>query len=294
MRREILIVGCGYVGMALARRERERGAHVRALARSSASTVRLQAAGIETAAGDLDDPSSLQALRLAGVCVYYLAPPPSTGMSDPRMHAFLEALKPQAQPRRIVLVSTTGVYGDCGGQWVDEDRAPNPQADRAHRRLAAEQALQAWGEETGVALAILRVAGIYGPDRLPIERLRKGLPVLREEESPWSNRIHVDDLVTACLAAADSGRSGRVYNISDGNPTTMTDYFNRVAEAVGLPPPPQISWQQAQSLLSPEMLSYLSESRRLDNRRMRAELGVAVRYPTLAAGLASCVRPASV
>lgn len=290
----MFIVGCGYVGMAVALRERERGAHVRALARSSASAERLQAAGIEAVAGDLDDPDSLQALSLAGACVYYFAPPPSAGISDPRMEALLEALRPHTRPQRLVLISTTGVYGDCGGQWVDEERPPNPQTDRARRRLAAEQALQAWAKRMGVPIVILRVAGIYSPDRLPIERLRKGLPVLCEEESPWSNRVHADDLVTACLGAADCGRPGRIYNISDGHPTTMTDYFNRVAEAVGLPRPPQVTLAQAKTMLSPEMLSYLSESRRLDNTRMRTELGVVLRYPTLADGLAACATHANV
>ncbi|MDX1487332.1 MAG: SDR family oxidoreductase, partial [Acidiferrobacterales bacterium] len=261
MRRQVFIVGCGYVGMAVALHERQRGVHVRALARSSAATGRLQAMGIETVAGDLDQPDSLQTLRLAGTCVYYFAPPPSIGSSDPRMDAFLEALRPHKGPSRLVLVSTTGVYGDCGGQWIDEQRPPNPQTDRARRRLTAERALQAWGERMNVAITILRVAGIYGPDRLPIERLRKGLPVLCERESPWSNRVHVDDLVSACLAAAGCDRPGRLYNISDGHPTTMTDYFNQIADTVGLPRPPQVSLAQAKNALSSEMLSYLSESR---------------------------------
>lgn len=293
MRRQLFIVGCGYVGMAAALRERERGAQVRALARSAAAAERLQAAGIEVVIGDLDDPDSLRTLRLVGACVYYFAPPPSIGSSDPRMDAFLEALRPHTGPSRLVLISTTGVYGDCGGQWIDEQCPPNPQTDRARRRLAAERALQVWGEQMNVPIVILRVAGIYGPDRLPIERLRKGLPVLCERESPWSNRVHVDDLVSACLNAADCDDPGRLYNISDGHPTTMTDYFNQVADTVGLPRPPQVSLEQAKKALSSEMLSYLSESRRLDNTRMRTELGVVLRYPTLATGLVACVAPAS-
>jgi nucleoside-diphosphate-sugar epimerase len=294
MRRQVFIVGCGYVGMAVALHERERGAQVQALARSAAAAERLRAAGIEAVVGDLDDPDSLRIVRLAGASIYYFAPPPSIGSSDPRMDAFLEALRPHAGPSRLLLISTTGVYGDCGGQWIDEQRPPNPQTDRARRRLAAERALQSWAEQMNVPIVILRVAGIYGPDRLPIERLRKGLPVLRERESPWSNRVHVDDLVSACLAAAGSDRPGRLYNISDGHPTTMTDYFNQVADTVGLPRPPQVSLAQAKSALSSEMLSYLSESRRLDNTRMRIELEVALRYPTLAEGLVACLRHTTV
>ena len=285
--RRVFIIGCGYVGMQVARREQKRGAYVRALARSATSAERLRALAIDPVAGDLDDPGSLQDLPIARACVYYFAPPPPRGISDPRIDAFLQTVKAREQPQRLVLMSTTGVYGDCGGQWVDEQRPPHPQTDRARRRLAAEQAVQAWAEGTGASIVILRVSGIYGPGRLPIERLKKRLPVLNEEQSPWSNRIHVDDLASACVAAADCGGPGRVYNISDGQPTTMTDYFNCVAEAVNLARPPQIGLKQAKSILSPEMLSYLSESRRVDNTRMRAELGVILRYPTLAAGLAA-------
>jgi nucleoside-diphosphate-sugar epimerase len=138
-------------------------------------------------------------------------------------------------------------------------------------------------------VVILRVPGIYGPGRLPRERLTRGLPVLREDESPWSNRVHVDDLARACLAAARRGRPGGVYNISDGHPSTMTDYFNRVADASGLPRPPQITAAEARTRMSEGMQSYLAESKRLDNRRMREELGVEPQYPDLARGLAACI-----
>jgi nucleoside-diphosphate-sugar epimerase len=288
MTSEIFIAGCGYTGLKVARRELERGARVQALARSPAGAERLRTAGIEPLAGDLDDRASLAALSLDGVLIYYFVPPPAYGVDDPRLRALLDAIGPHARPRRVVLLSTTGIYGDCGGMWIDEERPPNPQTDRARRRLAAEQQLYAWAHTCDVPFAILRVAGIYGPGRLPIERLKQGSPVLREVESPWSNRVHVDDLAAACLAAADHDGSGRVYNISDGHPTTMTDYFNRVADACGLSRPPETSMAQARTALSAEMLSYLSESRRIDNTRMRTELGVALRYPTLADGLRAC------
>lgn len=285
MAREVFIVGCGYTGFRVAQREQERGAHVRALMRSRARAEHLHAAGIEPVPGDLDDRASLTALSLDGAVIYYFVPPPAHGVDDPRLHAFLDAVERHGRPHRLVLLSTTGVYGDCAGMWIDEERPPNPQTDRARRRLAAEQGLHAWAHAHGVPFTILRVAGIYGPGRLPIERLQRGSPVLLESESPWSNRVHVDDLVTACLAAADHDSSGRIYNISDGHPTTMTNYFNSVADACGLPRPPQVSMAEAQTALSAEMLSYLSESRRLDNSRMRNELGVVLRYPTLVDGL---------
>jgi nucleoside-diphosphate-sugar epimerase len=140
-----------------------------------------------------------------------------------------------------------------------------------------------------VTIVVLRVAGIYGPDRLPVERLSRREPVLREEESPWSNRIHVDDLAQACVAAMRHGRNGAVYNATDGHPSTMTDYFNRVADAVDLPRPPQVSRVDSRTRMSEGMLSYLAESKRLDNRRLREELGVKLQYPDLASGLAASV-----
>jgi nucleoside-diphosphate-sugar epimerase len=161
-------------------------------------------------------------------------------------------------------------------------------ADRSLRRWDAEETLRAWSREAGAELVILRVAGIYGPGRLPLERIRQGLPLAREEDSPWSNRIHADDLVAACVAAMARGEPGRVYNVCDGHPSTMTDYFLRVADAAGLPRPPLVSISEAAGVLSPGMMSYLAESRRLSNRRLREELGVNLSHPDLAQGLKSC------
>lgn len=291
-RREVLIVGCGYVGSRLALREREEGARVRALARNAESQARLHALGVETVAGDLDNPVSLSALDVRGCELYYFAPPGNwrtrpRATGDARLAALAAIMQGANLPRGVVLISTTGVYGDCGGEWVNEERPTNPQTDRARRRLAAEATLREWSARSGVPAVILRVAGIYGPGKLPEARLRAGEPVLRESQSPWSNRIHVDDLVTTCIAAMRRGESG-IYNATDGHPTTMTDFFNRVADTLGLPRPEQISADEARERLSEGMLSYLAESKRLDNRRMREELGVTLRYPDLANGLAAC------
>jgi nucleoside-diphosphate-sugar epimerase len=157
------------------------------------------------------------------------------------------------------------------------------------RRWDAECQLQAWRQQTGGQAVILRVAGIYGPGKLPIARLQRGEPMIREADAPWTNRIHIDDLVTACLAAMARGGDGEVYNACDGQPGNMADYFARVADAVGLPRPPEISREEAGQALSPGMLSYLGESRRLSNRKLVQELGVVLRYPTLAEGLAASV-----
>jgi nucleoside-diphosphate-sugar epimerase len=285
----VFIVGCGYLGRRVARREREEGNRVLALVRSAGSAAQCVAEGVEARCVDLDATEPVPALSTRDRVIYYFAPPPATGRSDPRIRRFLAAIDRDALPLRVVLVSTSGVYGDCRGAWVDEERPPQPDADRAHRRFDAETTLRAWGASHGVPVVILRVPGIYGPGRLPRERLTRGLPVLCEDESPWSNRVHVDDLARACLAAARRGRPGGVYNISDGHPSTMTDYFNHVADVSGLPRPPQITAAEARTRMSEGMQSYLAESKRLDNRRMREELGVEPQYPDLARGLAACI-----
>jgi nucleoside-diphosphate-sugar epimerase len=287
--RSILIIGCGYVGRRVAQVERKRGNRVVALARSTESAGQLTARGIEAVRGDLDVPSSLTGLPTQDAIVYYFAPPPSSGTIDPRIQNFLDAIPENARPSRVVLISTSGVYGNCQGEWVTEDRAPRPVADRARRRLDAERRLGTWCENHFTDGVILRVPGIYGPGRLPRKRLLAQEPVLLEQESPWSNRIHVDDLVRACHAAAHHARPGTVYNISDGHPSTMTDYFNRVADAINLPRPPQITLAEAQARLSDTMQSYLAESKRLDNRRMRQDLGVEPLYPDLSQGLRACL-----
>lgn len=293
----VFLVGCGYVGRQLAQRLQVNGHKVMALVRTDSSYELLRAQGLQAVRIDLDDPTEHVILQMQGALIYYFAPPPPAGIIDTRMMHFLNAITESPCPARIVLISTSGVYGDCQGEWVTEDRPPQPATDRARRRLDAERQALAWGEAHDVPVIILRVPGIYGPGRLPEKRLRSREPVLREQESPWSNRVHVHDLVRACLAAGETGRPSAVYNISDGHPTTMTDYFNRVADALGLERPPQITLVRARIELSEAMQSYLDESKRLDNRRMRKELGVEPRYPDLIQGLAACLaddRPQSV
>ncbi|MEW6645967.1 MAG: SDR family oxidoreductase [Pseudomonadota bacterium] len=278
----IFIIGCGDIGLRVARLWQARGHTVQALARSDEAAARLTAAGITPVRGDLDIPTTLVTLPLNGATVYYFAPPPPQGDTDPRMRAFIAA---GLRPERVIYISTSGVYGDRDGAWVDEDTPPAPATDRAHRRLDAETALRTWGRESGARVNILRVGGIYGPGRWPLERLQAGTPVLREEECGYTNRIHADDLAAICVAAAERGGTDRIYNVSDGSNGTMTQYFYAVADRFGLPRPPALTLAQAMQQLSPAMLSYLTESRRMDNRRLLHELGVTLRYPDLAAGL---------
>jgi len=280
----ITIIGCGYVGTRLAGQIEQQAPSLLAVVRNATSAQRLEKLGIAARALDLDSEPSPP---LTGHWVFYFAPPPSSGHTDSRIAHWLDSLGAQT-PAKIVLISTTGVYGDCGGRWISEAEPVHPQSDRARRRVDAEQRLQRWCGERQLPCAIVRVPGIYGPGRLPRARLQRQLPVLAEGDSPFSNRIHVDDLVRACLAAADSDFTGIVH-VSDGHPSTMSDYFNRVADALGLPRPPQITREEAQHSLSREMLSYLAESKRLDITRMRSVLGVEPDYPDLDEGLAQCV-----
>lgn len=283
----MLIIGCGYIGQALARRYLARGDSVTGVVRTPASAEVLQRQGIRPLVLDLDGDWP-QTLETQGERIFYLAPPPEQGDTDPRVRRLVEVFAARGQPARLVYMSTTGVYGDCQGDWVDETRPIQPQVPRAKRRADAEQVLGQWSRRTGSDLVILRVAGFYGPGRLPLERIRQGLPVVREDESPYSNRIHAEDLVEVCLAAMARAGSGDIYNVSDGHPTSMTDYFYRVADLAGLPRPPAISLAEAAGRLSPGMLSYMQESRRLSNRKLREDLGVELRYPTLDQGLPTC------
>lgn len=282
-----LIVGCGYLGRRLARALQAGGEPVRGVVRSIPSAQRLADEGIAALLEDLDE-RGLPASSTAGKAVYYLAPPPAQGREDPRMQRFLEGLAESGQPRRILYISTTGVYGDCAGQWVDETWPVNPGVDRAWRRWDAEQRLRQWREQSGGELVILRVAGIYGPGKLPLARLRKGLPMVAPAQAPWTNRIHIDDLVQACLLGMQRARDGEIYNACDGSPGNMADYFNRVADLAGLPRPPVIDLADAEGALSAGLRSYLAESRRLRNDKLLRELGLVLRYPSLEAGLPAC------
>jgi nucleoside-diphosphate-sugar epimerase len=282
-----VIIGCGYLGTKVAKFYLERGDVVTGVVRTARSAEALRAAGITGQLLDLDQDSTAQH-ELQGVELFYFAPPPKSGTDETRVRRLLEGLDSTNSPRRIVYLSTTGVYGDCGGVWVDETRPAHPVVDRAKRRWDAEQRFRAWSQATGGELVILRVAGIYGPEKLPLARLKRQEPTVAESQAPYTNRIHITDLVQACVAAMSRGVNGEIYNVSDGSPGNMTDYFNQVADWAGLPRPTQISLEEAGTQLSAGMLSYLQESRRLESRKLRDELGVVLRYPDLQSGLAGC------
>ena len=282
-----VFAGCGYVGRQVARRERDLSGRVFAVVRSPSSAERLIREGIQSIALDLEEISILE-FSLSDKVLYWFAPPQPEGTQDRRLRRCLELAAQIGQiPNRIVLINTTGVYGDCQGDWVTETRPRRPQTGRATRRVDAEDFARSWCDFHAVTLVVLRVPGIYGLGKLPLDRIKNSRPVLSPELCPWSNRVHVEDLITACMSAARVKAPAPAYNISDGHPSTMTDFFFRVADAAGLRRPPILTAQEASEQLSKEMQSYLAESKRIDNTLMREHLGVVPRFPDLERGLDS-------
>jgi nucleoside-diphosphate-sugar epimerase len=294
-RQRLLVVGCGDVGLRVVQ-ALNRGVHVLALTSSPQRVAGLRQKGVTPLLGNLDDAASLR--RLAGIAqrVLHLAPPPAgivgdnlrAGRSDPRTRELLWALRQRGAPLHLVYGSTSGVYGDCQGEWVAETRAVNAQSDRAARRVDAERRVRHYGRAAGVPVNVLRIPGIYALDRphgTPATRLQKGTPVLRAQDDVFTNHIHADDLARACLAALWRGRAQRVFNVNDDTQLAMGDYFDLAADVLGLPRPPRLAREEARAQLSPMAISFMSESRRLDNRRMKQELRLRLRHATVQSGL---------
>lgn len=287
---KILIIGSGDVARRilphLAGRYR-----VFALLRNAARAKDWRADGVQPLIADLDERCSLD--RIAGMAdvVLHLAPPPNQGLVDLRTKHLLAALgKGKSLPRRLIYVSTTGVYGDCGGALIDETRRLNAESPRAARRIDAEQTLRAWGRRNGVKVSILRAPGIYAADRLPLERLEKGLPALLAADDVFTNHIHAEDLAAACVAAIRHGAANRAYNAVDDSDLKMADYFDQVADAFACPRAPRLSRTAAAALLSPMQMSFMRESRRIANRRIKQELKLRLAFPSVSDGIADAVK----
>ena len=301
-RERLLIVGCGDVGQRVLRNLASGpGAgrvRVLALTSSAAQVAPLRALGATPLRGNLDSARSLR--RLAGLAtrVLHLAPPPGQGdkssgsgsgawWRDPRTLALARALRRRSLPQVLVYGSTSGVYGDCGGALVPETRPVAPATPRAQRRVDAERAVRHLGR-AGVRASILRIPGIYAPDRengTPEARLRRGTPVLAAPDDVYTNHIHADDLARACQAALWRGAAQRVYHASDDSDLKMGDYFDLAADLYGLPRPPRVPRSSAKEQLPLALLSFMGESRRLDNTRLHRELRVQLHYPTVREGL---------
>jgi len=286
----VLIIGCGDVGQRAAKQLVGK-TKVAALTSSPDKRAGLKAQGIIPLLGNLDLPETLQRLSGWATRVLHLAPPPSDRVggwsTDPRTLHLVRALRKRSLPQAFVYGSTTGVYGDCQGQWVAESRPVKPHTPRALRRVDAEKIVRYLGR-SGVRSSILRIPGIYAPDRpngTPRERLLKGTPVLRPQDDVYTNHIHSHDLARACVAALWRGKPQRVVHVSDDTQLLMGDYFDLAADLMQLQRPPRVPRSQAQDSLPLMLLSFMSESRRLDNKRLKKELRVSLKYPTVREGL---------
>jgi len=234
---------------------------------------------------DLDRPETLALDRVDALL--HLAPPPGgEGDQDTRTANLLAALEARRiLPACIVYVSTSGVYGDCGGALVDEARPIAPQTARARRRADAERRLALWCTLRDVRLVVLRVPGIYAADRLPLARLRAATPVLRAEDDVYTNHIHADDLAAIAARALEDDAPGGIYNAADDSEIRMADWLDLVADRYALPRAPRLPREQVRARVSAELYSFMNESRRLDNRRLKQGLGVRLRHPTVYEGL---------
>ncbi|WVH08897.1 MAG: Nucleoside-diphosphate-sugar epimerase [Fluviibacter phosphoraccumulans EoVTN8] len=311
----LLLVGCGDIAARLAGQVGSRY-RLRALLRYKPDIITWQAwrtLGATPVAADLDQPDTLQRIRGVATHIVYLAPPadndPAKAPADARLNRFLAALNSSASlPRRLVYIGTSGVYGDYQGAHVRESRPSNAKTPRGQRRAAAEATLRRWARirtraahttdlanpsrRTPNAGSILRVPGIYAGNRLPIDRLRTDTPALRPEDDTWTNHIHADDLARICWLSLTRGRSLRTYNTSDDSALKMGDWFDAVADVCHLPRPQRLPREQLKSLVSPMLYSFMSESRRLDNERLRKELRIQLCYPTVHDFLATLKAPA--
>ena len=289
--RRLLIVGSGDVALR-AIPLLKTGYRVFALLRDPAKRAAIRELGAIPLLGDLDDRASLARLSGLADAVLHFAPPPNGGVRDTRTRNLLSALsrgrgRTRSLPLRLVYISTSGVYGDCGGAWVSETHPLHSASARSQRRAEAEMQIRVWARRNRVNASILRVPGIYAADRLPLARLQQGTPGIIDSEDSYTNHIHADDLAHISAAALLHGKPCRVYHASDDSQLKMGEYFDQVADAFGMPHVPRVSRAEAQQVLSPVLLSFMNESRRLTNRRMKKELGVKLIYPTVADLLAT-------
>jgi nucleoside-diphosphate-sugar epimerase len=292
MKRTLLIVGCGDIALRAAPLLQAQY-RLLGLCRKPENRAALRLQGITPVSGDLDNSGSLGKLAGMAHAVLHLAPPPDHGERDTRTANLLAALtkRPKRKgamlPQRLIYISTSGVYGDCNGAWVDETRLINPQTGRALRRVNAERQVRSWGLRNHANVSILRVPGIYASNRLPLGRLRDASPALLPEEDSYTNHIHADDLARIIFAALRHAKPGRIYHACDDSNLKMGEYFDLIADRFDLPRPPRIARAQAEGSISPGMLSFMRESRRLANTRIKHELHVNLRYPTVAGCITS-------
>jgi nucleoside-diphosphate-sugar epimerase len=287
--RRLLIIGCGDVAMRMLPLVRDRY-RIYALSHSSDRFARMRESGVVPILGDLDRAATLAPLAGLATDVVHTAPPQPRGKRDLRTARLIAALaKGESLPQQLVYISTSGVYGDCAGEYVDETRPVRPHTERALRRVDAERQLRQWGARAGVRVSILRAPGIYAADRLPVERLAKGTPALRETDDAYVNHVHADDLARMIVAALHRATPNRSYNAVDSAPQKMGEYFDLVADTFGLPRPPRVARADAAASIPGPLLTFMNESRRLSNERIKTELRFRLHYPTVQDGIAAAL-----
>lgn len=293
MLENVLIVGCGDTGKRVIEHltsEKHRSIKTISVTshREDSQSELNKLRNIQVINADLDDAASLASLPTENTNIFYFAPPAATGSTDVRMANFITALNPNNAPKRIVYISTSGVYGTSNGEWVTELSSINPGNDRSKRRLHAESLVQTFCEQSKCEYVILRVTGIYCLEKLPFKRLKTGMKVLQPALAPFSNRIHADDLANCCVKAMFDSPKNEIFNIADGNPSSISDYFIQIAKIFDLPQPELLDWERAEKEISPAMLSYLHESKKINIDKLRNVLNIKLKHPNLIDGLKAC------
>ena len=282
------IIGCGDIGQRVGKALLAQNQDVSVTSHFDEGRAALEDVGFKVIVANFDYQDDIPDFSIHSHRVFYFLPPQGGGNSDYRMLNFCRRINAQNCPEKMVYISTSGVYGDCGDDLVTEETPVNPQTSRAKRRVSAETQLRECAERFGFDLVILRVTGIYGPGRLPIAQLTKGHQVLRQADSPRTNRIHSLDLVRICVAAMERGENGDIVNVCDGQESSMSEYFMSVAKRFDLPLPKELSREEAEQVMNPLTLSFLKESRKMTNKKLLDKLAVELLYPTLSKGLEAC------
>ncbi len=282
-----LIVGCGYAGLRLGRRLAELGLEPVGTTRNPERAPVLEGAGIRPLVGDLGDRDTLLRIDRLGPGVVYYFVPPVTGGSDP-LPRVLQATA-RAPLEAFIYASSTSVYGDRDGGWVDETTVPRPEGKGPEARLAAERTVFGAGWEHQTPTRICRITGIYGPGRTLKRVLADGEYVIIRDRDSWVNRIHVDDLVSGMIAAWRRGGDSRVYNLGDGEPHRASEFAALAADLHGLPRPALIEETEARARFGEDRLRRKLGSKRVRCRRLTDELEVELRYPSYRVGLPAAI-----
>ena len=283
--RRLLLVGCGDIALRVADKLKKKYL-LFGLIRSQHRVLDLRSRGIVPVMGDLDDLNSLQKISGISDDILHLAPPSPTGLIDRRTINLLHTIKSSGiLPQRLIYISTTAVYGDAKGNWVSETHSPNPKTDRGIRRLNAEKLIRKFGSDSGVGVSLLRVPGIYSKDRLPLTRLRSKMPLIRDKDDSYSNHVHVSDLVRIVLAALRKGKSGRIYNVCDDSSLKVGQYFDIIAKGYGFDKPRRLNLRDAEKEIPGSVFSFMRESRRVNNSRLKSELVKNFCYPSVSDGI---------